>query len=106
MSRSLFVPLGPVRWSAQRKRITHLSSSYAAMKRQHRGCLPSQMSARAMAERLSLLLYGCGRHTSKCSTLEITGVAAQRGFADPVRCKLIANADDAHLNGVGPGRYR
>ena len=76
------------------------------MKRQHRECLPSQMSARAMVERLSLLLYGYGRHASKCSTLEITGVAVQRGFADPVRCKLIGNADDAHLNGVGPGQNK
>ena len=72
------------------------------MKRQHHGCLPSQMSARAMAERLSLLLHGCCRHPSKRNaTSEITGVemrrvARQRGLAGPVRRTLIGNVGDEH----------
>lgn len=67
----------------------------AAMKRQHHGCLPSQTSVRAMAERRSLLLRCYFRHPSKCNTSQITGVEMrQRGLAGLVRRALIGNDGD------------
>lgn len=87
----LCVPLGPREWSAQHKRMSsHLSSSCAARKRQHHGCPPSQTSARAKAERLSLWLHGDCRHPSMRNASKITG----RGLAGLVRRKLIGNVGD------------
>jgi hypothetical protein len=79
------------------------------MKRRRHGCLPSQTSARAMAERLSLLLllYCCCRHPLQRNV--ITGherverrralVSGVLGLAGLVRCKLIGNAEKATQTG-------
>jgi hypothetical protein len=72
-------------------------SSYAARKRQRRGCPPLQTSARAKAERLSLLLHGDCRHPSmrKRSRSRVRGAASTlvSGVSRAaVRRKLIGNA--------------
>lgn len=54
------------------------------MKRQHHGCLPSQTSVRAMAERLSLLLRCCYRHPLKRTTSQITGIEMRQALVSGV----------------------